>query len=93
MRSGVHCSSEQLVQQGSPLLVDTRVLGSQQCEQVAFGLIGNHFDDVGQVLTISVKSVVCADPAKGGAMVLCFRSIPPVRVFGGRRVPLAFFGP
>src|SRR5260370_11848001 len=39
------------MQQGSPLLIDTGVVRSQQCKQIALGLIGNHLDDVGQVLT------------------------------------------
>src|SRR5260370_23725085 len=46
----VACSGEQLMQQGSPLLVGTGVVGSQQRKKIALGLIGNHLDDVGQVL-------------------------------------------
>ena len=38
---------EQLMQQGSPLVISTGVVRSQQGEQIALGLIGNHFDDVG----------------------------------------------
>src|SRR5215467_15132364 len=38
------------MQQGSPLLLDAGVVGSQQRNQIALGLIGNHLDDVGQVL-------------------------------------------
>ena len=48
----VACSGEQLMQQGSPLLIDTGVVRSQQRQQIALGLIGNHLDDVGQVLTL-----------------------------------------
>ena len=44
-------SGEQLVQQGSPLLIGTGVVRSQQRKQIALGLIGNHLDDVGQVLS------------------------------------------
>ena len=46
----VASSGEQLMQQGSPLLIDTGVVRSQQCKQIALGLIGNHLDDVGQML-------------------------------------------
>ena len=46
----VACGGEQLMQQGSPLLTDTGVVRSQQCKQIAFSLICNHLDDVGQVL-------------------------------------------
>src|SRR5260370_24760397 len=48
----VACSGEQLMQQGSPLLVGTGVVGSQQRKKIALGLIGNHLDDVGQVLAL-----------------------------------------
>ena len=44
-------SGEQLMQQGSPFLIGTGVVRSQQRKQIALGLIGNHLDDVGQVLT------------------------------------------
>src|ERR1700675_5169420 len=47
----VACTGEQLMQQGSPLLIDTGVVRLQQRKQIALGLIGNHLDDVGQVLT------------------------------------------
>ena len=53
----VACGGEQLVQQGSPLLIGTGVVRPQQGEQIAFGLIGNHFDDVGQVLPFRGKQV------------------------------------
>src|SRR6266542_559987 len=46
----VACGSEQLMQQGSSLLIDAGIVRSQQRNQVALGLIGNHLDDVGQVL-------------------------------------------
>jgi hypothetical protein len=39
------------VQQGSALLIGTGVVRSQQRKEIALGLIGNHLDDVGQVLT------------------------------------------
>ena len=48
----ITCSGEQLMQQGSPFLIDTGVVRSQQRKQIALGLIGNHLDDVGQVLTL-----------------------------------------
>ena len=41
-------SGQQLMQQGSALLIGTGVVRSQQCQQIALGLIGNHLDDVGQ---------------------------------------------
>ena len=44
-------SGEQLVQQGSPLLIGTGVVRPQQRKQIALGLVGNHLDDVGQVLS------------------------------------------
>ena len=44
-------SGEQLMQQGSPFLIGTGVVKSQQRKQIALGLIGNHLDDVGQVLS------------------------------------------
>ena len=47
----VACSGEQLMQQGSTLLIGTGVVRSQQRKQIALGLIGNHLDDVGQVLS------------------------------------------
>ena len=43
-------SGEQLMQQGSPLLIDAGIVRSQQRKQIALGLIGNHLDDVSQVL-------------------------------------------
>src|SRR5262249_59739945 len=46
----IACSGEQLMQQGSPLLIGAGIVRSQQRKQIALGLIGNHFDDVGQVL-------------------------------------------
>src|SRR6516162_4171764 len=39
------------MQEGSSLLINTRVVRPQECKQVALGLISNHFDDVAQVLT------------------------------------------
>src|SRR5260370_39113826 len=48
----VACSGEQLMQQGSPLLVGTGVVGAQQRKKIALGLIGNHLDDVGEVLAL-----------------------------------------
>ena len=39
------------MQQGSPFLIGTGVVRSQQRQQIALGLIGNHLDDVGQMLT------------------------------------------
>ena len=45
-------SGEQLMQQGSPFLIGTGVVRSQQRKEIALGLIGNHLDDVGQVLTL-----------------------------------------
>jgi len=44
-------SGEQLMQQSSALLIGTGVVRSQQRKQIALGLIGNHLDDVGQVLS------------------------------------------
>jgi hypothetical protein len=38
------------MQQGSPLLIGAGVVRSQQRKQIALSLIGNHLDDVGQVL-------------------------------------------
>ena len=43
-------SGEQLMQQGSPLLLDAGVVRAQQGQQIAFGLVRNHLDDIGQVL-------------------------------------------
>ena len=45
-------SGEQLMQQGSPFLIGTGVVRSQQRQEIALGLIGNHLDDVGQMLTL-----------------------------------------
>ena len=47
----IACRGEQLVQQGSPLLIGASVVSSQQRNQIALGLIGNHLDDIGQVLS------------------------------------------
>jgi hypothetical protein len=47
----VACSGKQLMQKGSPLLIDAGVVRPQQRYQIALGLIGNHLDDVGQMLT------------------------------------------
>jgi hypothetical protein len=33
----VACSGEQLMQQGSPLLIGTGIVRSQQCKQIALG--------------------------------------------------------
>src|SRR6516162_9179179 len=38
------------MQQGSPLLLDAGIVRAQQRQQIAFGLVRNHLDDVGQVL-------------------------------------------
>src|SRR5258708_4364326 len=43
-------TGEQLMQQGSTLWSDTGVGRSQKRKQIAVGLIGDHLDDVGQVL-------------------------------------------
>ena len=53
--ANVACSSEQLMEQGSPLLIDTGVVRSQERNQIALGLIGDHLDDVGQVLAFCGK--------------------------------------
>ena len=46
----VACGGEQLMEQGSALLIDPGVVSSQERHQIALGLIGDHLDDVGQVL-------------------------------------------
>jgi hypothetical protein len=46
----VACSGEQLMPRGSPLLIDTGIMGSQPRKQIALGLMSNHLDDIGQVL-------------------------------------------
>jgi len=46
----VTCRGEEFMQQGSSLLIGTGVVRSQQRKQIALSLIGNHLDDVGQVL-------------------------------------------
>jgi hypothetical protein len=51
----VACSGEQLMQQGSALLIGTGIVRSQQRKQIALGLIGNHLDDVGQVLSFGCE--------------------------------------
>ena len=43
-------SGEELMQEGSALLLGAQVVRPQQREQIALGLIGDHLDDVGQVL-------------------------------------------
>ena len=48
--ANVTCRGEQLMQQGSPLVIDAGIVRPQQCNELALGLIGNHLDDVGQVL-------------------------------------------
>jgi hypothetical protein len=35
------------MQQDSPPLIGTRIVRSKQGKQIALGLIGDHFDDVG----------------------------------------------
>ena len=41
---------EQLMEQGSPLLIGALVVRLQECNEIALGLIGNHLDNVGEVL-------------------------------------------
>jgi hypothetical protein len=48
--AGVAYRGEEFMQQGSSLLMGTGVVRSQQRKQIALSLIGNHLDDVGQVL-------------------------------------------
>ena len=48
----VASGGEQLMQQSSPFLIGAGVVRSQQCKQIAFGLLRNHLDDIGQVLTL-----------------------------------------
>src|SRR5215216_1816862 len=43
------------MQQGSALLIGTGVVRSQQRKHIALGLIGNHLDDVGQVLSFGCE--------------------------------------
>ena len=47
--TSAHCNTCSRTRSSS-LLIGTSVMRSQQCKQMAFGLIGNHLDDVGQVL-------------------------------------------
>ena len=48
----VASDGEQLLQQCAAVVVGARVVRSQQCEEVALGLVGNHLDDVSQVLAL-----------------------------------------
>jgi hypothetical protein len=47
----VTCRGKQLMQQGSPLLIDAGVVRPQQRKEIALDLIGNHLNDVCEVLT------------------------------------------
>ena len=42
---------EELMQQRASLVAAAGVVRSEEGEQIAFGLVGNHFDEVGQVFT------------------------------------------
>ena len=43
---------KEFVQQGSSFLVGTGIVRPQEGQQVAFGLVGHHFDEVGQVFAL-----------------------------------------
>jgi hypothetical protein len=44
--------AEELVRQGSPLLIGAGVVSSQHRKRIALGLIGNHRDDIAQVFAL-----------------------------------------
>jgi hypothetical protein len=48
----VAADGEQFMQERSAFLLGPRVMGVQEVQQIALGLIGEHLDDVGQMLSL-----------------------------------------
>jgi len=74
------------VDECASFVVDTLVVGREQTEQIAFGLVGDHLQQVGQVLTLggqfddlAVDHILNGDTARHG-LAFCFEvRAPPHR--------------